>query len=204
MPKLVLLWTDAAMWAMANVGGFIESRWWARLSQRALLASVLVGAFGGGIAAVVPGRLTICVWSPELGVVQLRESASTLRFGSLWSGLSFPVAGDFDGSGRDEVRLFVASTNTLYRLEGDAPVAVEAFGPRGYLLPLAGRFTNSTKEPHGFAWPTGTPASQGIDAGALEALARRDLVVLAALGDAQRAERVGEQAAMAHATSAWG
>ncbi len=38
----------AAMWAMANVGGFIESRWWARLSQRALLASVL--AFGAAMA----------------------------------------------------------------------------------------------------------------------------------------------------------
>lgn len=114
------------------------------------------------------GRDGVGVWSPELGVVQLRESTSTLRFGSLWSGLSFPVAGDFDGSGRDEVRLFVASTNTLYRLEADAPVAVEAFGPRGYLLPLAGRFTAPTTEPHGFAWPTGTPASQGVDAGALE------------------------------------
>lgn len=121
------------------------------------------------------GRDGVGVWSAELGLVELRESVSiattrTLRFGGLWAGLSFPVAGDFDGSGRDEVRLFVSSTNTLYRLEAGAPVAVQSFGPRGYVLPLAGRFTTPTKEPRGFDWPTATPASQGIDAGALESL----------------------------------
>jgi hypothetical protein len=33
-----------AMWAMANVGGLVESRWWARASQKTLL--VMVALFG--------------------------------------------------------------------------------------------------------------------------------------------------------------
>ncbi len=121
------------------------------------------------------GRDGVGVWSPELGIVEVRESVTiattrSLRFGGLWGGLSFPIAGDFDGSGRDEVRLFVSATNTVYRLEGDEPVAAQSFGPRGYALPLAGHFAAVPKEPRGFAWPTGSPASQGLDGGALESI----------------------------------
>ncbi len=41
----------AAAWAMANVGGLVESRWWARSSQRGLLAFVALGGVAMALIA---------------------------------------------------------------------------------------------------------------------------------------------------------
>jgi alkylglycerol monooxygenase len=46
-----------AVWAMANVGGFLESRWWARASQKALLALVALG----GVALATTNPLWLAV-----------------------------------------------------------------------------------------------------------------------------------------------
>jgi CubicO group peptidase (beta-lactamase class C family) len=120
------------------------------------------------------GRDGLGVWSPETGVLELRESPSAdsssrrLSFPNLIQGLSLPVAADLTGSGKQEPLVFASSTSTFWGHDGQRPVAVKRVGLKDWLVPVAGRFAPVTPSPGGYGWPTGTPASQGIDGGTLE------------------------------------
>ncbi len=61
-----------AMWAMANVGGLIESRWWARASQKTLL--VTVALFGVGMAFSGLAWLTVPLTAAMLWTLMPRAA----------------------------------------------------------------------------------------------------------------------------------
>ena len=125
------------------------------------------------------GRDTIGLYNPATGEVRLRTTNTAgepdLAFTLEPVGKMFPVAGDWDGDGIDTISLFDHQNNVLYihdtNAAGPADATVQLERTTWTWAPIAGNWKPTSAPPasNGFAWPTATPESQGLDPVKVEA-----------------------------------